>query len=335
MIRRMHPLLGFPLELFLCGALWAQIPVGTIAGEVRVGRGDFPSRQFLVEIRVRGAPMGSVYTDSQGQFSFSGLLPNAYHIVINDEAYYPVDEPAIVSSEDPNAVIHIVLRAREEAKKDPIPPRASGGNPFLVNPADYNKHFPKKAIKEYQKGLETEQKGKPDEAAAHYLDALKIAPDYYPAHNNLGSIYLGRHDFKSAEEQFRDAVRLDQNDSQAYFNLGNLYLLTGRYPESESALASGLQRSPDSAFGHFLQGQLWSRTSRYLEAEKDLREALHLDPAMWQAHLQLVNIYLQQKQRDNAINELQVFLKDSPSSPAVPNARLLLKKLQTQDAVAH
>lgn len=335
MIRRLAFSLALGFTLLLPGTLVGQIPVGNIEGQIRIGRGDLPTRQFMVELRMRGAPVGSTYSDSQGQFSFSSLLPNLYHVTINDDAYYPVEESAIINTESPTVVLQINLRPREEVKKDSLPARASGGNLFLINPADYNKHFPKKAIKEYQKGLETEKKGKPDEAIAHYLDALKIAPDYYPAHNNLGSIYLSRHDFKSAEEQFRDAVRLDQNDSQAYFNLGNLYLLTGRYPESESALASGLQRSPDSAFGHFLQGQLWSRTSRYPEAEKDLREALHLDPAMWQAHLQLVNIYLQQKRRDNAINELQLFLKASPSSPAVPNARELLRKLQSQDASAH
>ena len=105
----------------------------------------------------------------------------------------------------------------------------SGGNPYLVDPADYNKRFPKKALKEYERGLDDEHKGKRDEAIAHYVGALKIAPDYYPAHNNLGRSYLSNTDFRPAEEQFREAVRLDQNDSQAYFNLGDVLMLTGRY----------------------------------------------------------------------------------------------------------
>jgi tetratricopeptide (TPR) repeat protein len=288
----------------------------------------------MVELRLRGSAIRSIYSDVQGQFSFASLFPNSYQVFINDDEYYPAEERANISSEDPNIVLQINLRPREKATKDLIPPRPSGGNPFLVDPADYNKRFPKKAVKEYQKGLENEQNGKQDEAISHYLDALKIAPDYYPAHNNLGSLYLGRHDFKSAEGQFREAIRLDQNDSQAYFNLGNLYLLTQRYPDAEAELALGLQRRPDSAFGHFLEGSLSSRTGHYPEAEKDLREALRLDPGMWQAHLQLVNIYVQQKRRDDAIRELQAFLKDSPNSPVVPNVRELLKKLQTQNTSA-
>ena len=96
----------------------------------------------------------------------------------------------------------------------------------MIDLSDFNKHFPKKAIKEYQRGFKSEHKGKQDEAIAHYLDALRIAPDYYPAHNNVGSLYLSRRDFKAAEEQFQMAARLDHDDPQSYFNLGNLYLQT-------------------------------------------------------------------------------------------------------------
>ncbi len=105
-------------------------------------------------------------------------------------------------------------------------------------------------------------------------------------------------------------------------------MLTGRYSESEKALASGLQRQPDSAFGSFLQGSLYARSGKPTDAEKSLRTSLQLDSTMWQAHLQLVNLYLQQNQRQNAISELQAFLKDFPSVTAVPKAKELLEKLQ-------
>ena len=108
--------------------------------------------------------------------------------------------------------------------------------------------------------------------------ALKIAPDYYPAHNNLGSLYLGKSDFKSAEDQFRESVRLDQNEAQAYFNLGNVLMLTERLSEAERTLAAGLQRRPDSAFGNFLQGCLYVRMGKFAEAENSLQKALRLDP---------------------------------------------------------
>jgi len=340
MIRRLCPrlLLLLALALLLPGALAGQMQVlGRIIGQIRVGRGEFPPRQILVELRLHGGTIESAYSDTGGRFGFSNLQANGYRVVINDEDYYPVEERADVNPDVSNTTtLLIFLRPREDKKKeDPIGARASGGNQYLVDLADYNKRFPKKAVKEYERAVDAEHKGKQEEAITHYEGALKIAPDYYPAHNNLGTLYLSKSDFKLAEQQFQDTLRLDQNDPQAYFNLGNLFLLTGRYPESEAAVSAGLQRRPDSAFGHFLQGCVRVRTGKYSEAETKLREALQLDATMWQAHLQLVSLYLQQQRRPDAIGELQAFLKAFPSVPAVPKAKELLHKLQSESIPAH
>ena len=323
--------------LLLPAPLLAQLQTfGRIIGQIRITKGDFPPHQILLELRVRGAARDSVYADAEGRFGFLYLPAGEYHVVINDEAYYPVDERVNVNPDvNPYTMVQISLNPRENIKEDPMGVRASGGNAYLVDPADYNKRFPKTALKEYKRGVDAEHKGQHDEAIAHYLSALKISPEYYPAHNNLGSLYLGKADFKSAEEQFQEVIRLDQNDAQAYFNLGNVLMLTGRYPESERALSSGLQRQPDSAFGSFLQGSLYGRTGKLSEAEKSLRASLQLDAKMWQAHLQLVNLYLQQNRRQNAISELQTFLKAFPSVPAVPKANDLLYKLQNENNPAH
>jgi tetratricopeptide (TPR) repeat protein len=337
MSRKLYPWI-FLVVALLPGTLLGQNQMlGRIIGQARTVRGEFPPRQIMVELRLHGGVVESVYTDNEGRFGFSNLHANGYRVVVNDDDYYPVEERADV---DPDVMrytrVLITLRPREEKQNDdPVGPRASGGNRYLMDSSDYNKRFPKKALKEYERGVDAERKGNHDEAIAHYLSALGISPDYYPAHNNLGSLYLGKADFKSAEEQFQEVIRLDQNDAQAYFNLGNVLMLTGRYPESENALSSGLQRQPDSAFGSFLQGSLYGRTGKLSEAEKSLRASLQLDSKMWQAHLQLVNLYLQQNRRQNAISELQAFLKDFPSVPAAPKASELLNKLQKENNQDH
>jgi predicted Zn-dependent protease len=93
-----------------------------------------------------------------------------------------------------------------------------------------------------------------------------------------------------------------------------------------------LQRRPDSAFAHFLQGCLSARTGKADEAEKSLREALRLDPSMSEAHLQLVNLYLKQNRKEDAIHQLEDFLKAFPSAPTAAKAREVLDKLQRQEA---
>jgi regulator of sirC expression with transglutaminase-like and TPR domain len=56
---------------------------------------------------------------------------------------------------------------------------------------------------------------------------------------------------------------------------------------------------------------------------------------MWQAHLQLASLYLQQQRRQHAIDELQVFLKAFPAVSAAPKAKELLQKLQDANNTAH
>jgi tetratricopeptide (TPR) repeat protein len=254
---------------------------------------------------------------------------------VNDDAYEPASATTNV---DPiTAVINFVqitLIPRAAAKKDPLPGRVEGSNPYMIDPAEYSRQFPKRTLKEFDKGVEADHQGKTDEAIQHYEKALSYSPNYYPAHNNLGSAYLGRQKFEEAQNQFEAAIKANQNDAQAYFNLGNVLLLTQRYPAAELEIEEGLHRRPDSAFGHFLQGLLYSRTGRTELAEKSLQGALQLDAKMSQVHLQLVNLYLQQNRTPEAISELEAYLKAFPDSAYSPKARDLLKRLQGDAATS-
>ncbi len=223
---------------------------------------------------------------------------------------------------------------RAAAKVDPIPGRVEGSNPFLVDPAQYSSRFPKKTLKEFDKGQDADHKGNVDSATQHYLKALELSPDFYPAHNNLGAIYLGRRDFNAAQQQFEAALKANQNDGQAYFNLANVLVLTQHYADALRQIDEGLRRRPDSAFGKFLQGSAYTQTGRLDLAERSLQGALQLDPKMSQAYLQLVNVYLLQKRTADAVTQLETYLKDFPDSPFSPKARDLLKRLQGATAAA-
>src|SRR5258706_15357084 len=206
--------------------------------------------------------------------------------------------------------IQFTLTPRPTTKKDPLPGRVGGSNPYLIDTAEYNRQFPKKTLKEFEKGVDADHQGKTDEAIQHYEKALTYSPEFYPAHNNLGSAYLGRQNFEGAQTQFEAALKANQNDAQAYFNLANVLLLTQRYPAAEREIEEGLQRRPDSAFGHFLEGAVYSRTGRPELAGKSLQRALQLDPKMSQVYLQMVNLYVQQKRTAEGTDQLEAYLRD-------------------------
>ncbi len=284
---------------------------------------------MLVSLEFRGATVSSVYCNDQGQFSFSGLVANEYRVSVDDDAYLPVGENVNV---DPSVAqtnfVQFTLTPRESKKVQDSASRVAGSNPYLIDPAEYYQRFPKKTLKEFDKGVEAENQGKADEAIAHYEKALSYSPDFSPAHNHLGSAYLSRQKFEEAQLEFEAALKSNQNDTQARFNLANVLLITHRYDEAGTEIEEGLKRQPNSAFGHFLRGSMYCHTSRPELAEKSLRTALQYDPKMSQASLQLVNMYLQQKRPADAITELESYLKAFPDTQFATQARDLLKRLR-------
>jgi tetratricopeptide (TPR) repeat protein len=318
------------LVVALSSPLLAQDQLGKVIGQLRVNRADFPTHPVLVELQLHFATVNSAYADSQGRFGFYSLEGNVYHVLIKDEAFYPVDEQAIVNPQvSPTTIVQVTLQPRQDSKQSSTQSRMSGSNPYIVDLEEYKRNFPKSAVKEFEKGVDADNEGKKDEAIRYYEKVLREAPDFYPAHNNLGSDYLSKSDLPGARKEFQRVVQLNQSDSEAYFNLGNVCMLMGQMGDAQQYLGEGMRRQPDSALGHFLLGSLDIRTGKYEQAEAALRQAIQLNPVMAQARLQLVNLLVQRGRKADAVAQLHEFVSAFPDSPFTPKARALLQRLES------
>src|SRR5581483_6120459 len=240
-----------------------QQTLGSIVGHVRVTRGGAPPERILVTLEFRGATVQTVYTDSQGTYGFHTLPPNPYFVVINDDNYQPERREAeiVPSSLSPMVFVDFTLVPRNaQPEKASVPDKSNGANVNLTDVREYAAKFPKPALKEFKKGISADQDGNKDDAIKHYQKAVQIAPDFYEAHNNLGSDYLSKSDFPSARKEFSEAVRGNQSDSAGYFNLSNVCMLMGELPEAKNYLDEGMRRDPESPLGHFLLGSLDIKT---------------------------------------------------------------------------
>ena len=309
-----------------------QQTLGNVIGHINVLRGDSPPERILVTLEVRGAPMDSVYTDSSGTFGFHNLGPNPYYVTVNDDHYEPVRRQVVIDpiQQAPTVYMEITLVPKKKEKPDAAsPPNPNGSNPNMIDIREYADRFPKRAVKEFEKGLVADAGNKPEDAIRHYLKAVAIAPDFYLAHNNLGSDYVSKSDFPDARREFEQVVKLNQSDATAYFNLSNVCMLTGQMPDAQHFLDEGLRRQPDSALGQFLLGSLDLRLKKPAQAEIALLRAIQLDPTKAQYRLQLVNLMLQQGRKDAAASQLRDLLATFPDSSYSAQAKQVLHKLES------
>jgi tetratricopeptide (TPR) repeat protein len=317
------------LCLFAAPLVAQQQETGTIVGQIRIARSGFPSDRIKVTLTSRGAMADQQWSDEEGKFTFYNLPSNVYHVVIDDDRYQRYETEVAVNPELSRAfVISPTLTPKPDAKTEDTANRPTGSNPYIVDSATYKKQFSKQVVKEFDAGVREQEKGKFDKAIRRFQAALALAPDFYPAHNNLGAVYLAEKNFSGAQSEFEAALRLNQSDTQAYFNLGNVYLLTQRYADAQRVLQEGIKRLPSVALGHFLLGTALEHSGQAAAAEQELRKAQQLDPTMPNVRLELVNLYLQQNHPQQAITELHAFLQQFPNDPLAPRVKELLGRLE-------
>jgi Tfp pilus assembly protein PilF len=312
--------------------LFGQTESGVIYGRVTDSRGQ-PQR-LMVQLLAEGdLPAANMYTDSQGQFAFQGLPSGEYWVAVEAEGFQPVREHARLDAiASPKAQINPVLEPIVTTGAKPSPVISGSAASHTLDVKKPSPDFKPKALREFDKGNRSRQKGDLRAAAAHYEKAVEIDSQFYPALNNLGAVYESEKDHKRAEGALRKAVEIDPSDGEGYLNLGHVFYEEGRYPEALVQLQEGLKRSPNSALGHFFLGSAYFKLGDLAQAESSLRRASALDPqGMPKAHLQLANVYLQGRNLAAASRELESYLRANPSDPQAPAIHKLLASIRTQN----
>jgi Tfp pilus assembly protein PilF len=278
-------------------------------------------------------PAGDVYTDAQGQFIFQSLPGGDYWVVVEADGFQPVREhtrlDAVIS---PTAQVNPVLEPVVTTGAKPSPVISGSASSHTLNAKTPTPDFNPKALREFDKGNKSKQKGDLQSAIAHYKKAVEIDPQFYPGLNNLGAAYELEKDHGRAEETLRKSIAIDPRDGEGYLNLGHVFYEEGRYPEALVQLQEGLKRSSNSAIGHFFLGSTYFKLGDLGRAESSLKRACLLDAhGMPKAQLQLANVYLQARNLVAASQELESYLRANPSDPQAPAIHKLLASIRTQN----
>jgi tetratricopeptide (TPR) repeat protein len=148
---------------------------------------------------------------------------------------------------------------------------------------------------------------------------LRLNPDCWVAHNNLGSVFLQQGRMDEAATCFQRALELKPDYADAHYNLAIVLWQEGRVDEAITHYQNALQISPDLADAHVNLGNALTQKGRVDEAIAHYQKALQIKPNLPEAHMNLGNLFLQQGRMREAIAHFQKALQIEPADPAIQN----------------
>lgn len=116
---------------------------------------------------------------------------------------------------------------------------------------------------------------------------VRIDPQSYLGHHNLGSSYLVHGQPGEAEAALRRAVELSPLAANSLNDLGASLGQLGRSEEAAAAYQRAIEVNPNAAFTHYNLGKEYLKLKRRSEAIESFRRAVALEPNYIEAHFSL------------------------------------------------
>jgi len=195
----------------------------------------------------------------------------------------------------------IVASRRVEIFNDPV---ALWQDAALHQPHDYRV--------QNNLGVALVDAGLPQDALAHYEEALRLHHDYPDAESNLGVALVIIGQPQEAIAHFERALSIDPDYADAHVNLAHLLAQRGQAAESIDHYRRALKRKPTRAEWHGNLGHVLTGAGQPDEAIAEFEEALRLKPDLAEAHLNLGSTLAAAGRFDDAIAHYEDALRAQP-----------------------
>lgn len=172
-------------------------------------------------------------------------------------------------------------------------------------------------------------------AAAEFEAVLKIDPNNAAALRGLGYYYLMNQDLPKAGEYFHKSAKLNPNDPRVLYYSAMLYQregssLGGSSEQMETVrieLEQSIKLDPEFADAHNMLAFAYRSQGKLDQAIAALRKAIDLNPRNEQYQFNLANMYLEQRQVDEATSILRS-LQNSSDAQVAANSTQQLAQVQ-------
>ena len=166
-------------------------------------------------------------------------------------------------------------------------------------------------------------KGKLKEAEISLKKALKIDPNFFDAHLNLGSLLEHAGKLKEAAESTNNAIILNPNSVKAHYNLSNIFRKLGNLDYAEKSIRKALNLDPNFINAYLNLGSILKDIGNLKDAESSTRMAIKINPNFAEAYCNLGNILEEAGKIEDAKTN---WIKAISLSPNLEDASLQLAR---------
>ena len=295
---------------------------GTIIVRVSADDGQPLDEEAEVRVYPGGGGGGAIFgmTASGGRATFNGLTQGEYTVEASAQGYR-TGSGGSVNVQGQKMTFEVDVRLERETSGDK--PVYTGG-PILAP----------KAQKAEDKGIAALKAGKYAEAQQDLEETLKLAPANPNANSLLGYIFLQEKDYGQAETYLMKAYSLDPKSEQTLVALGQLHFQQGQFPKAADFLKQAVAQDPNQSFAHWVLADAYFRQQEFEDARKEAQLAVQTGKGTANGALFIQGEALASLDRkDEAIQTLELFVKDEPRNSAVPRAQALLASLKSGGAL--
>ena len=264
-------------------------------------------------------------TTPSGRFSFGGIPPGRFIVKV-----LPIGGNFLVQTQEvqlttvsrnggDTAYIDVYLRIDKRGGDNAAP---------MTREVLFVQEIPPEAKKLYDEGVailgKTQEKGE-----AKLEEAIKIFPNYFDALQRLGKEYISHNKYEQGYPYLLRAIDINSRSYSSYYSLGYAFYQLKQYPAALEAAKATTILVPEAMEAQLLYGTLLRITGTYPDAEKALVKANTLaKKTNSEAHWQLALLYNRLNRNQDAINELETFLKLVPDSPDKNKIKEMIIKLK-------
>jgi tetratricopeptide (TPR) repeat protein len=183
--------------------------------------------------------------------------------------------------------------------------------------SEYLNIFPKEPDIPLLEGYVHKHQGLSELARQDFTEALDRDPEVVTAYVNRGYMLNDLHHAQAAANDFESALKREPDNGEAHLGLAyaNLDLHKPQGALREAELAEGALG--DSREVHVIRATAYGRQDMLIKAGGEYRAALRFTPDDGALHLGLGNTLFAERQYHDAIDELEIAVKDSPDNASV------------------